>query len=141
MGAEVTLGWILSSEPSELLFPRRKFPVFKDNGHTLHPTTFVSLDPLPNSPRARPTASLSWPGLPEYLKRARETKKILRTSMTVTDSVPLLTLNRTSHGEEPPTSWSQMPINLGMYRGFNAFKNVSCLSPLNFGLLWPFESF
>lgn len=102
MGAEVTLGWILSSEPSELLFPRRKFPVFKDNGHTLHPTTFVSLGPLPNSPRARPTASLSWPGLPEYLKRARETKKILRTFVTVTDSVPLLTLNRASHGEEPP---------------------------------------
>lgn len=98
MGAEVTLAWILSSESSELLFPRKKFPVFKNNEHDPHTTTFVSLGPLPNSPRA----SLSCPGLPEDLKRARETKKILRTSMTVTDSVPLLTLNRASHGEEPP---------------------------------------
>lgn len=46
-------------------------------------------------------ASLSWPGLPGYLKGAHEKDKLLRTSVTVTDSVPLLALNRASHGEEP----------------------------------------
>lgn len=68
----------------------------------LKTTAFVLLDPFPTPLRTRPTASLSWPDLPEYLKRSLETNKILRTSVTVTNSVLLLALNRTPHGEEPP---------------------------------------
>lgn len=92
--------------------------------------------------RTRPMAFWSWLGLPEYLKRSLETNKILRTSVTVTDSVcPVTGFKQSPSWERTPTSWSQMPIILGMFRGFNAFKSVSCLSPLNFSLLWIFGSF
>lgn len=61
-------------------------------------------------------------------------------------SWPVLSIRSRDFNQSPgqggaPILWSQTSVIYGLYGGFIAFKNVSCLSPLNCILFWLLVAF